>query len=147
MQELARMVKHILKNSAIISSGGRPGDRNSAASSVSRVVVPGTKYSSALKHIINYLERSPSVSLQDASEVVQCALWGPEDLEDIGVDDVSPYSALELWIDMEQAKLVNSLAVLSSGDRLSPVSYFKHQFFANATPEMLFKGLKVLERI
>nr|XP_026689565.1 uncharacterized protein LOC100185033 isoform X1 [Ciona intestinalis] len=149
-QQLAALMKRLLQNANLASSSagmGRPGDRSSAASLVSRVVVPGTKYSTAIKHIVYYLERSPPVGAQEAAELVQCALWGPEDLEDVGVDDVTPFAALELWIEMEQAKLVNSLAVLNPGDRMVPVSFLKHQYFSTVTPEMLFNGLKTLQRI
>jgi len=149
-QQVARLIKRLLQNGSLATSAGglgRPGDRSSAASAVSRIVVPGTKFSTAIKHLIRHLDTAPPAGIQEAIDVVQCALWGPEDLEDVGVDDVSPYSALELWIEMEQAKLVNSLAVLSPGEKLLPVSFLKHQYFAALNPEVLFKGLKILERV
>ncbi|XP_076807892.1 uncharacterized protein LOC143451320 [Clavelina lepadiformis] len=146
-QQLGHLIRRFLQSGNLMSTEGHSVDRTSTASAVSRIIVPNTKYSSSIKHLINYLEQSPSVGVQEAAEVVQCALWGPEDLEDVGVDDVSPYAALELWIEMEQAKLVNSLAVLTSNDRLVPFSFLKHQYFAAVGPEVLFKGLKVLQRI
>ena len=146
-QQVGNLTKILLQNGSLASSVSplsRPGERRSTTSNV---VLPGTKYSAAFKHIIRHLETTPTLSVQDASQIIQCALWGPEDLEDVGVDDVSPYAALELWIEMEQAKLVNSLAVLASNDRLVPFSFLKHQYFASVTPQFLFNGLKVLQRI
>ena len=146
-QQVGNLIKLLLQNGILASTIAplsRQGERRSTSSAI---VVPATKYSAALKHIIRHLETTPSLSAVEASHIIQCALWGPEDLEDVGVDDVSPYAALELWIEMEQAKLVNSLAVLASNDRLVPFSFLKHQYFASVTPQSLFSALKVLQRI
>ena len=140
------MIKRLLQKGA----GPRPGDRSSVSSSSgARVVVPGTKYSSAIKHTIQLLQRSATdaAGLQGAADVIQCALWGPEDMEDVGFDDVTADEALELWIELEQAKMVNSLAVLSCADRLTPVAMMKHRFFAAATPKTIHNGLMVLQRM
>ena len=148
-QQVGHLMKNLLQNCnlAAAAMGRGAADRKSSASTTSAYVISGSKYSTAIKHIIRHFDTSPTLDVQEAAQIIQCALWGPDDLEDVGVDDVSPYAALELWIEMEQAKLVNSLAVLASTERLAPLSFLKHQYFATVTPQSLFNGLKVLQRI
>ena len=142
IQQVGCLIKRLLQNCNSLNYHNRVLTLREAS-----FVISKTKYSSAIKHIIKHFEATPMLHLPEAAQIVQCALWGPDNLDDLGVDDVSPYAALELWIEMEQAKLVNSLAVLASNERLVPSSFLKHQFFANVTPQPLFNSLKILQRI
>lgn len=136
-QQVGRLARGFLQNCPAPDHGSTTTSGNESS----------TKYFSAIKQIVNYFELTPMLHVREAAQIVQCALWGPDNLDDVGVDDVTPYAALELWIEMEQAKLVNSLAVLATNDRLIPSSFFKHQFFATVSPQPLFNSLKALQRI
>lgn len=113
-------------------------------------IIPGSPYSIALQTILNCLEKPGSrVDNNTVISLAQCALWGPRELDDVDYDDIQPFSSLELWIDMEQAKLVNSLAVLPSGknEPMKPSVFLKYQYFSRVNPQSVFQCLKTLERI
>ena len=138
-QQLAQLIKRLLQKGVIVS-------RTVGA----RVVVPGTKYSSAIKHVIQFLQRSVTNmhTLDQATHVIQCALWGPEDFTDVDIEGVTKLNALKMWLQVEQAKLVNSLAVLSHNETKSfgTVITMKHKFFSLATPVMIMDAMRILNR-
>jgi len=138
-QQLAQLIKRLLQKGAVVS-------RTAGA----RVVVPGTKYSAAIKHFIQYLQRSVTSlkALDQAASVAQCALWGPEDFSDVEVEGVTKLNALKMWLEVEQGKLVNSLAVLSHNETKSfgAVITMKHKFFSLATPVMIMDAMRILNR-
>lgn len=111
---------------------------------------PNSKYSYALRQMLHYVkyEEGPK-NLAVVTSLAQCALWGPTDLADHGRDYISITSTLELWIEMEQAKLVNSLAVLLSGAKepMSTPVYLKYQYFSQLNSNSLITSLDKLKWI
>ena len=149
-QQVGRLLKNMMKSSRhlinVVGSSEANANRKSTTST-SWHIAPETKFSQAIHCIIKHFESNPGLNMEEAVLIIQCALWGPSDLGELSINDVSPYTALELWIEMEQAKLVNNLAVLASTDKFTPSFFLKHCYFASITSQSLFDGLKVLERI
>ncbi|XP_039265990.2 uncharacterized protein LOC120341528 [Styela clava] len=104
----------------------------------------------ALKKIVYILTEQPqNLDSRAIQSIAQCALWGPMTSEELDLGMKNTYEALEMWVDMKQAKLVNSIAVLFSGKSNSVPIYmfYKHQYFSQINPESLFQNLRTLQRI